>query len=272
MTKIAAYKMDGLGNNFLIFDRRKNFFNLNRKTIIQLKNDNKIIFDQIIIIEKEVNGSFPITIYNSDGDEVAACGNGSRCVAYILGKEKNTNLIDLKTKERILKTEIVGELMVKINMGQPVFEWAKIPLSKKLNYKDIEIKIDNDTFTNGFALNVGNPHIVFFVDNCLKYDLKKIGPKIECHNLFPEKVNVSFAEILDRKSILINVWERGAGLTKACGTAACATAVAANYKNLTEKIVEVKFKEGNLKIELDKTSSIFKTGSVSKIKKINLEI
>ena len=116
-------------------------------------------------------------------------------------------------------------------MGKPIFEWDKIPLSKKLDHSNITLNIDDKIFTNGFCLNVGNPHIIFFVKDCFEYDLKILGPKIENHELFPEKTNVTFAQVDDKNNITVNVWERGAGLTKACGTAACATAVAATLKN-----------------------------------------
>ena len=132
--------------------------------------------------------------------------------------------------------------------------------------------IEDKIFTDGFCLNVGNPHIIFFVKDCFEYDLKKLGPKIENHELFPEKINVTFAQIDDKNNITVNVWERGAGLTKACGTAACATAVASSMKKLTENNIDIKFKEGILNINIDKNLNIFMTGSVSDIKPTKLEI
>ena len=146
-----------------------------------------------------------------------------------------------------------------------------IPLSKTINPADITIKINNKTFTGGFCVNVGNPHIIFFVNNCFEHDLKKIGPKIENHDLFPEKTNVTMAQVIDENNITINVWERGAGLTKACGTAACATAVAALKNKLANDKVNIKFKEGSLNIKIDKTDNIFMTGPVSEVKTINFE-
>jgi len=157
-------------------------------------------------------------------------------------------------------------------MGKPLFNFEDIPLSKKVNTADVSLDIKGEKFTGGFCLNVGNPHIVFFVDDCFKYDLKVIGPLIENHELFTEKTNVTFAQILDRKNILVNVWERGAGLTKACGTAACATAVAGNKNKLVESKVAIKFKEGVLNIVLDEKNNIFMTGPVSEIKNIKVEI
>jgi diaminopimelate epimerase len=276
MAIINAFRMDGLGNNFIIVDRRKNSINISKEKILELGSrvsfHRNIKFDQLIFIEEEINKVFPITIFNSDGNEVSACGNGSRCVAYLLGKDLNTKKIKLKTSNRFLEANIVGDFNVKLDMGKPIFDWDKIPLIKKLDHNDITLKIDDKIFTNGFCLNVGNPHIVFFVKDCFEYDLNILGPKIENHDIFPEKINVTFAQISDKNNIIVNVWERGAGLTKACGTAACATAVASFMKELTENDINIKFKEGILNIKIDKNLNIFMTGPVSDVKYTKLEI
>jgi len=187
-------------------------------------------------------------------------------------KDLSTKEIKLKTNNRLLNAKIVGNLMVELEMGKPLFNSEDIPLSKIENPADVSIDIKGKKLTGGFCLNVGNPHIVFFVDDCFKHDLKEIGPLIENHELFPEKTNVTFAQILDKRNILVNVWERGAGLTKACGTAACATAVAGKNNKLVENKVAIKFKEGILNIVLDKKNNIFMTGPVSEIKNIKVEI
>ena len=167
MPTIKAFRMDGLGNKFVIVDRRKDFVNISKEKIIHLGNlesfHRDIGFDQIIFIEKEVDKAFPITIFNSDGGEVSACGNGARCVAYFLGKDLNTKELKLKTSNRLLNVKIVGDLDVELEMGKPLFGFDEIPLSKKIDHSDITLNIDDKIFTNGFSLNVGNPHIVFFV-------------------------------------------------------------------------------------------------------------
>ena len=276
MSVIKAFRMDGLGNQFVIVDRRKDFVNITKENIIHLGNlksyHRNIGFDQLIFIEKEVDKAFPITIFNSDGNEVSACGNGSRCIAYLLGKDLNTKEVKLKTNNRLLNAKIVGDLEVELAMGKPIFEWDKIPLSKNLDHSNITLNIKDKTFTNGFCVNVGNPHIIFFVKDCFEYDLKILGPQIENNELFPEKTNVTFAQIDDKNNITVNVWERGAGLTKACGTAACATAVAAIIKKLTENDINIKFKEGTLNIKIDEDLNIFMQGPVSDIKYTKLEI
>ena len=272
MTTINAYKMDGLGNDFVIIDRRKNSINLTKEKIIELGSRSNIGFDQVIFIEKEKENSFPITIFNSDGGEVSACGNGSRCVAYLLGKNLNTKEIKLKTNNRLLNARIVGNLEVELEMGKPLYNFEEIPLSKTINPANITLEIDKNKFTGGFCVNVGNPHIIFFVKDCFEYDLKILGPKIETHELFPDRTNVTFAQIDDENNISVNVWERGAGLTKACGTAACATAVAAFIKKLTKNDINIKFEEGNLNIKIDSDLNIFMRGPVSEIKHTSLEI
>ena len=276
MPTIKAFRMDGLGNKFVIVDRRKDFVNISKEKIIHLGNlgsfHRDIGFDQIIFIEKEVDKAFPITIFNSDGGEVSACGNGSRCIAYLLGKDLDTKEVKLKTNNRLLDAKIVGDLEVELAMGKPIFEWNKIPLSKNLDHSNITLNIEDKVFTDGFCLNVGNPHIIFFVKDCFEHDLKVLGPKIENNELFPDRINVTFAQVNDRNNITVNVWERGAGLTKACGTAACATAVAAVIKKLTENDINIKFKEGTLNLKIDKDLNIFMRGPVSDIKYTKLEI
>ncbi len=269
MALIDAYKMDGLGNNFLIIDRRQNSLEISKEKIVSLANK-KISFDQLITLEKKEDDMYPIKIFNPDGIEVTACGNGSRCIAYLISQENKQKRILIKTKERVLNAEIVGKQNVKINMGKVKFNWEEVPLSKKMNTEQISIDFLGKEHGHGFCLNVGNPHIIFFVKDCFKINLRELGPKIENYKYFPERTNVTFAQALDKKNIKVNVWERGAGQTKACGTAACATAVAASVKGLADKNLNILFREGNLQIDYEE--EIFMTGSVSEVKKVSLDI
>ena len=271
---IKAYKMDGLGNDFVIIDKRINEANLSKDQIIKIGDRNNIGFDQIIFIEKKIDDAFPIKIFNPDGIEVGACGNGSRCVAYLISKEKNQKFINLKADKKILKAEILSEKNVRIDMGLPKFDKAgDIPLIEGLNPRKVSIDFLEKEYGNGYCVNVGNPHIIYFVKDCEKIDIKKIGPKVENHHFFPERVNLTFAEVLsDLKNIKVNVWERGAGQTKACGTAACATVVAGYLNQLTEKNCRVHFKEGALEIVFDEgDGQVYMTGPVSDIKEITLK-
>ena len=270
MALLNAYRMDGLGNNFLIIDRRQNALEVNKERIIHLANKKIFSFDQLITLEKEEKNEHPIKIFNPDGIEVNACGNGARCIAYLINQENKQKNISIKTKERVLRAEIVGKKNVKINMGKPKFGWEDVPLSKNINTKEISIDHLDKEYGSGFCLNIGNPHIIFFVKDCSKIDIKKLGPKIENYRIFPERINVTFAQVLDKKNIKVNVWERGAGQTKACGTAACAVAVASSVKGLTDKNSQIHFKDGNLQI--DCKEEIFMTGPVSDVKKVNLDI
>jgi len=275
MNNLEAYKMDGLGNDFIIFDNRKKSTSLTKNQIIKISNRNSIGCDQVIFIDKDESGNASLKFYNSDGGEILACGNGSRCVAYLLMKENNNKKTSLRTKVGILQAELDDKNLVRINMGQPNFKWKKIPLSKEMDNKNLKIKIkstDSKEIEGGFSLSVGNPHIVFFVEDFNKFNLKKIGPKIENHNYFPEKCNVTLASIKNKKHVKVKVWERGAGLTKACGTAACATAVSGAVLKLNERYVDIEFQEGLLNIDWNIDNNIYMTGKVSEVKKITVSI
>ena len=272
MALINAFRMDGLGNDFVIIDRRKNSIDLTKEKIVELGSRSNIGFDQIIFIEKERGNSFPITIFNSDGGEVSACGNGSRCVAYLLGKNLNTKQVRLKTNNRLLNAKIVGDLKVELEIGKPLLSYKDIPLSREINPADVTVEVNNKKFTGGFCVNVGNPHIIFFTDNLEIFELEIIGPKIENHKLFPEKCNVTIAKVVSENLIKVKVWERGAGITKACGTAACATAVASNIKGLTKAKTDIEFELGRLSIFIDEKNSIHMKGPVSNIKNIEINL
>ena len=275
MNKLDAYKMDGLGNDFIIFDKRKKSISLTKDQIIKIASRSYIGCDQVIFIDKDEVGDTTLTFYNSDGGEISACGNGSRCAAYLLMKESDNKKISLRTKVDILRAELNDKNLVRINMGQPNFKWEKIPLSKDMDNKNLKIKInstDNKEIEGGFSLSIGNPHIIFFVEDFNKFNLKEIGPKIENHDYFPEKCNVTLASIKNKKHVKVKVWERGVGLSKACGTAACATAVSGAVLKLTERYIDVEFQEGLLNIEWNTDNNIYMTGKVSEVKKITVNI
>jgi len=275
MNKLDAYKMDGLGNDFIIFDKRKKSISLTKDQIVKISDRNNIGCDQVIFIDKDESSNAFLKFYNSDGGEISACGNGSRCVAYLLMKENNSKKISLRTKVGILQAELNDKNLVSLNMGQPNFEWNKIPLLKKMDNQNLKIKInsiDGKEVIGGFSLSIGNPHVIFFVEDFNKFNLKEIGPKIENHSYFPEKCNVTLANIKNKKHVKVKVWERGAGLTKACGTAACATAVAGAVLKLNERYVDIEFQEGLLNIDWNADNNIYMTGKISEVKKITVSI
>ncbi len=272
---LKAYKMDGLGNDFVIFDNRKKTTYLTKKEIVKISDRSFVGCDQLIFINKSNDYDAELDFYNSDGGKSSACGNGTRCVAYFIAKEKNKKEIQFKTESGVLKSKILGIKMVETNIGTPKFNWKEIPLSKEIDNTNLGIVIldkEGNSLKGGYALSVGNPHLIFFVSKLENYNLSKIGPELETHALFPKKCNITIAEVKSKKLIKVHVWERGAGMTKACGTAACATAVAAFTKKLTNNILDIEFKLGKITVTIDKNNSINMKGEVSEIKEIDINI
>jgi len=278
---IKAYKMDGLGNDFVIIDQRNKITKFSKEEIVKICNRNFIGCDQLIIIKENKELDASLEFFNSDGSASDACGNGVRCVANFLSKENNKKEILLWTSSRILKSNILKNNLVETEIGVAKTKWNEIPLSENLNTENLDIKISNINEDNnqhhgivmlgGVAINVGNPHIIFFVDNIENFDLKKIGPEIENHKFFPDRCNVTIAKIINKSLIKVKVWERGAGLTKACGTAACATAFAAHLNGFIKNKTDIEFELGKLSINIDEKNSIHMKGPVSEIKEINIK-
>ena len=272
---IKAFKMDGLGNDFVIIDNRQKITNLDKEQIIKICDRSFIGCDQLILIENDNSADAYLKFFNSDGGESGACGNGTRCIANFISKETNNKTIILKTFSGLLKSEILGNKIVTTEIGKAKTEWSEIPLSEKLDTKNLNVKIldkNNKEHIGGTAVNVGNPHIIFFVNELNDFNIKKIGPEIENHFIFPEKCNVTIAQVINKGLIKIKVWERGAGLTKACGTAACATAFAGKINNLTENKTDIEFSTGKLSIWIDPKNSIHMKGPVSDAEEIEIKL
>jgi len=273
--EFKAFKMDGLGNDFVIIDQRYDHIELTNDQIKKICNRNFIGCDQLIYIKKNEKIDADMKFYNSDGSVSGACGNGTRCVAYLLSKEINKNKIVLGTESGNLESKILEEKLVETKIGLAKTNWDEIPLAKELDTINLDYKIidnNNKEHFGGTAVNVGNPHIVFFVNNIEDFNLEKIGPEIENNKLFPEKCNVTLAKIINENLIKVKVWERGAGLTKACGTAACATAFAAKINGKIKNKTEIEFELGKLSIFIDDNGNIFMTGPVSNIDQIQIKI
>lgn len=272
---ITAFKMDGLGNDFVIIDNRKNNINLNQNQIIKICNREFVGCDQLIVIKKNNQTDGSLEFFNSDGSKTGACGNGTRCVAEFLARENNKKKIILTTPSGNLNSDILGNKLITTEIGKGKTEWHEIPLSKKMDTKNLKLKIldkKNNPHFGGTAINVGNPHIIFFVKNIEDFNIEEIGPKIENDKLFPEKCNVTIAMVINKNFIKVKVWERGAGLTKACGTAACATAFAGKINELTENNSDIEFSTGRLSISIDERNNIHMKGPVSDIKKIKINL
>ena len=272
---IKAFKMDGLGNDFVIIDNRQRITNLSKEQIIKICDRNFIGCDQLILIEKDNTADARLKFFNSDGGESGACGNGTRCVADLISKENGNKTIILTTLSGNLKSEILNNNLVTTEIGNAKVKWNEIPLSEELNTLNLNIKINdinNNEHLGGTAINVGNPHIIFFVDEIKNFDIEKIGPQIENHKMFPEKCNVTIAKVINKNLIKVKVWERGAGLTKACGTAACATAFAGTLNKLTDHNTDIEFETGKLSIFIDEKNCIHMKGPVSDIKEILIKL
>ena len=273
--EFSAYKMDGLGNDFVIIDNRSKPIILNNEQILKICDRKFIGCDQLIFINTHEKSDAKIDFFNSDGSTSGACGNGTRCVADLLSKENGKKNISLVTSEGELKSDIISDNLVETGIGFGKTNWNEIPLTKNVNTTTLQIEIldnNNKSHIGGTAISVGNPHVVFFVSDLEIFNIEKIGPIIENHELFPERCNVTIGQVINEKLIKVKVWERGAGLTKACGTAACATAFAGLIHNVSSNQVDIEFKTGNLTISIDQDNFIKMKGPVSDIKKIDIKL
>ena len=273
--KFKAFKMDGLGNDFVIIDQRQKNIALSKDQIIKICDRDFIGCDQLIYIKNSDNADAELEFYNSDGSGSDACGNGTRCVAYLLSKEKNKKNISLQVGSKQLNSKLLDDGQVETIIGVPKTDWKEIPLSENLDTKNLGLSIkdnNNKETVGGIGINVGNPHTIFFVNEIENFSIEKIGPEIENHKLFPERCNFTLAQKINKNHYRVKVWERGAGLTKACGTAACATAVAANLQNLKNSRTEIEFSLGKLIISIDENKQIHMKGPVSTIKEIDINI
>ncbi len=262
--QIPFLKMNGAGNDFVVFDARQQKVALasaDIETIASRHNDITQGCDQVIAIEKSAKADAFMRIYNADGSEVDACGNASRCVAALLMHEKKVHNITLETLAGILLCESAEHERVTVDMGAPRLEWNEIPLTEA--HDTLHLPITLGELTDPTAVSMGNPHMVFFVSDVFAIDLTNLGPKLEHHPLFPKRVNVSIAQVEARDEIVLRVWERGAGETLACGTAACATLVAANRRGLADKKATITLPGGDLDIEWRDDGHIWMTGPVA---------
>lgn len=257
-------KMHGLGNDFVVFDARTVPLALTPDQARFIADRHLGIgCDQIITILPSHKADAFMRIQNADGSEVGACGNATRCVASLLMAEAGTLRVSIETEAGLLRCELeaVQEELVSVDMGAPRLDWRDIPLSREADTLSVDFVAG--PLNGPCCVNVGNPHAVFFVDDAEAIDLAQWGPRIETDPLFPERVNVSVAQVLPDDEIRLRVWERGAGITQACGTAACATAVAAMRRGLTGRDVIVRLDGGPLEITWGDDDRIIMRGPVA---------
>ena len=250
-------KMHGLGNDFVIFDARETPLEMDGERARALADRRTGIgCDQLIVLEPSDTADVRMRIWNADGGEVEACGNAARCVALLLGGDNA-----IETKGGVIRGLAAGSAAT-VDMGAPRFSWDEIPLAYPMD--TAEMPVGWEDLQAPAAINVGNPHIVFFVHDAAAVDLERLGPLIENDPLFPERVNVNVASV-EAGALRLRVWERGAGLTQACGTGACATAVAAIRHRLVKSPVEVQLPGGSLTIEWQQGGTIRMSGGATHV-------
>lgn len=267
--RLAVFHMHGLGNRFVIVDARALGIEGHSAALgaALAKSAREHLYDQLLVLNLSNSADVYMDIFNRDGSPSGACGNGARCVAALLLKAKGGISGSLETQAGVLpfemaEREVLGWPIVSVDMGTPKIKATEIPLS-----------IDGDTLhlseadfgevSDPACVNMGNPHVVFFVDDAETAPVKTLGPKIEIDALFPERVNVGFAEVVDREHIRLRVWERGVGETEACGSGACAAAVVAARRNLADRRVQVLLNGGSLEIDWRTDNHVWMTGPVA---------
>jgi len=264
-------KMNGIGNEIVVVDMRRNPATISADDARAANRKEGAPYDQLMVLyPPRVAGtdSF-VRIYNNDGSEAGACGNGMRCVADLVTRETGKTAATFQTKSGILNCwKDAGSGFFTVDMGAPRFGWKDIPLAEEFrDTRAIELQIgpiDRPILHSPSAVSMGNPHAIFWVDDVNAYDLAKIGPLLEHHPIFPERANITLCSVKSRAHIVIRTWERGAGLTKACGSAACAAAVAAARLRRTDRKVKVTLPGGDLAIEWrDEDDHVLMTGPVA---------
>jgi diaminopimelate epimerase len=255
---LRFHKMHGLGNDFVVIDARQAPVAMDSARARAIADRREGIgCDQVILVEPSAHADARMRIWNSDGGEVEACGNASRAVALLLGGQST-----LETLGGTLQLAIDGALAT-VDMGAPRFDWAQIPLAYAMD--TAHLPVGWDELNDPAAVNVGNPHVIFFVDDSDAVDLERLGPQIEHDPLFPDRVNVNVATVEAPDRIRLRVWERGAGLTRACGTGACATAVAAIRSGRVESPVTVALPGGELLIDWTPGGNISMSGPATHV-------
>ena len=250
-------KMNGLGNDFVVVEARSESpFGAFAPACAEVRaiadRDRGIGCDQLIAIEPSGRAEAFARFWNADGGEIGACGNGSRCVAWLLMEASGRDEAVFETAAGILRARRVEGHTVTLDMGEPGLDWRDIPLAEPMDTRNIELQvgpIDDPVLHTPGCVSMGNPHVVYFVPDVATAPVVEVGPLIEHHHLFPERTNVGFAEIVNRDRIRLRVWERGVGETKACGTGACAALVAASRRGLTNRKAVIELTNGELEIE-----------------------
>jgi diaminopimelate epimerase len=263
---IAFAKMNGLGNEIVVVDLRGSKKQFTASEAAKIAAQPRGRFDQMMVLhDPKVRGTEAfVRIYNTDGSEAGACGNGMRCVVWVVAEKTGKSAFKFETKAGVLPASLRNINDISVDMGTPRFKWDEIPLAEPFHdTKRIELQIgpiDAPILHSPSVVNVGNPHAIFWVDNVEPYDLSRIGPMLENHPIFPDRANISLAHVQSSSTIRLRTWERGAGLTRACGSAACAAAVSAARTGRADRKVTVNVPGGPLLIEWTAADRIIMTG------------
>ena len=266
---IPFRKMNGLGNDFVVIDARQKPLAISEEQARAIADRKSGVgCDQLIVMEKSDQADVTMRIWNAEGGEVESCGNASRCIADIIMTETGQDTATIMTKGGFLAARKAGALLVTIDQGKPKFAWDQIPLSEKFaDTRHIELSVgplDAPLMHSPSVVNVGNPHCIFWVKDLAVANLGKVGPMLEYHPLFPQRTNVEMAKVVARDHVMVNVWERGAGLTKACGTAACAVMAAGFRIRIIDAKCRVTLPGGDLFMAVNEANGhVLMTGPVA---------
>ncbi|WP_207457151.1 diaminopimelate epimerase [Azospirillum sp. SYSU D00513] len=257
-------KMHGLGNDFVVIDARNTPYRPAEAEVRAIADRKTGVgCDQFIVLEaatQEGSGGF-MRIHNADGSEVSACGNASRCIGWLLLEETGAERVTFETGAGLLEAYRAEEGRITVDMGPARLDWEQIPLAGPAD--TLRLDIEQDGYRDPVAVNMGNPHAVFFVEDADAVPLDRVGPPLEHHPAFPERTNVEFAQVLSPTAIRMRVWERGSGVTRACGTGACATLVAAARRGLTGRKADILLDGGTLTIDWLDDGRVLMTGPVA---------
>ncbi len=257
-------KMNGAGNDFVVVEARRQPFAPQAAQVRAIADRaGPTGCDQLIAIEPSARADAFMRIWNASGGQVDACGNATRCVGWLLMEEAGADAATLETNAGLIGVERAGELRVRVDMGPPRLDWRQIPLAVAMDTDILDFAADFDLSGPG-AVSMGNPHVVFFVNDAEAAPVDVVGPRVERHPLFPEKANVEFAEVIARDRLRVRVWERGVGITAACGTGACAALVAAARQGRVDRTATVQMDGGDLLIEWRESDGhVLMTGPVA---------
>lgn len=264
---IPFRKMHGLGNDFVVIDARSAPLNLATPALARIADRRfGIGCDQLIVLEPSTRADATMRIFNPDGGEVGACGNATRCIGQLLAREKGANEAVIETRAGLLYARLTDTLIA-VDMGLPALGWREIPLAgtgTDTTRIPLDVSAIDPRLPGWFsAVNMGNPHGIFFVEDGASFDLDRIGPRLEAHPIFPEKANISLATKTGENAFHVRVWERAAGITLACGTAACAVAVAAARLGLATGQIRITLPGGTITIDRDANGRVIMTGPVA---------